>query len=88
MRTAAVVTSALSLLSVASARIYGIAAPSQVAAGSTVKLEILTQDFIQSIQDVAIAFGIQGASHPAPDSLGTYLSSRYLGPGQYRNTIE
>ena len=82
MRTAAVITSTLSFLSIANARIYGIAAPSVIGVGDTVKLEILTQDYIQSVQDVAAAFGISPASSAHDDTLGTLLGSRYLGPGK------
>ena len=82
MRTAALVTSALSLLSVASARIVGIAAPRTVAVDSNVQLIILTENYIQSIQDVAIAFGVQPAKHAVADELGLLLGSKYLGPGR------
>jgi hypothetical protein len=81
MRTATIVASALSVLATtASARIYGIAAPKTVAVGSTVKVEILAEDYIQSIEDVAIAFGLEHGTTPVPQSLGTLLSSKYLGP--------
>ena len=81
MYSAAIFTSALALLtSTTSARIVGIAAPKTVAVDSTVKLEIIGEDYIQSIQDVAIAFGIQHGTKPTPDSLGTLLNSKYLGP--------
>lgn len=54
MRTSPLISSALSLLATtASARIYGIAAPKNIAVDLTVQLEILTEDYIQSIQDVA-----------------------------------
>ena len=87
MRTSTITASALSLLAAsASARITGFYVPKTVAVGSTVKLEILGEDYIQSIQDVAIAFGIQHGKNPTPDSLGTLLDSKYLGPGEYRIT--
>lgn len=82
MRSTSILAPALAFISIANARIYGIAAPRTVAAGSTVKLEIIAEDYIQSIQDVAIAFGIQPASHAVPNTLGTLLSSKYLGPGK------
>jgi hypothetical protein len=83
MRSTAVVASALSLLAAsANARITGFYAPKTVAVDSTVKLLINGEDYIQSIQDVAIAFGIQHGKHPTPDSLGTLLGSKYLGPGK------
>lgn len=82
MRTASIIAPVLALTAFVNAKIYGIAAPRTVAVGSTVKLEIIAEDYIQSIQDVAIAFGIQPASHAVPDALGTLLSSKYLGPGR------
>lgn len=82
MRAAAVIISVFSLLSLSTARIYGIAAPSSVASGSTVKLEILAQDYIQSVEDVAISFGIQSISAAHDQTLGTLLRSKYLGPDE------
>ena len=83
MRTATILSSALSILAAtASARITGFYAPKVVAPGSTVQLEIRGENHIQSVQDVAIAFGIQHGQHPTPNSLGTLLSSKYLGPGK------
>lgn len=80
MRPTAVLASALSLLaSTASARIVGIAAPKTVAAGSTVVVDIIAENYIQSIQDVAIAFGIEHGN-AIPGSLGQLLTSKYLGP--------
>ena len=83
MHSAALLTAITLLASSTSARIVGIAAPRTVAVDSTVKLEIIGEDYIQSIQDVAIAFGIQHGTNPTPDSLGTLLSSKYLGPGKH-----
>ena len=56
--------------------------PKVVGVDSTVKLEIRGENYIQSIDDVAIAFGIQNGQNPTPDSLGTLLGSKYLGPGK------
>ena len=66
----------------ASARISGIAVPSTIAPGSNFRVTILTQDYIQSIQDVAIAFGLAPNAAIANSSLGTLLNSKYLGPGK------
>jgi len=80
MRTAAVLASALSVLSsTASGRIVGIAAPKTVAAGSTAVVDIMAENYIQSIQNVAIAFGIEHGT-AIPESLGQLLTSKYLGP--------
>jgi len=80
MRTSTLLASTLALLSGASARIYGIAAPKQIAPDTTVKLEILGENYIQTVQDVAISFGIQNSNTTYPETLGTLLSSKYLGP--------
>lgn len=80
MRTSTVAAPILALLSTASARIYSIAAPSTVAVDSTVKLEITAADYIQSIQDVAISFGLQPAASAHSETLGTLLDSKFLGP--------
>lgn len=68
------------LLKFASARIYGLAAPSQVAIGSQFQVKLLTQNYIQRVEDVSVAFGFAPEIHP--ESLGLYASSSYLGPGQ------
>ncbi|UKZ79431.1 hypothetical protein TrVFT333_007185 [Trichoderma virens FT-333] len=46
-----------SLLAVANARIVGIAVPETVAPGATIEATILTENYIQSVYDVAIVFG-------------------------------
>ena len=81
MRTSTTLVSALTLLATSTqARITGFYAPKTVAANSDVKLLIQGENYIQSIQDVAIAFGSQHGTNPTPDSLGTLLGSKYLGP--------
>lgn len=83
MRTAAILGSALALLTAtAQARITGFYAPKTIAPNSEIKLLVEGEDYIQSIQDVAIAFGLQHGTSPTPDSLGTLLGSQYLGPNQ------
>ncbi|KAK5682285.1 hypothetical protein LTS10_005411 [Elasticomyces elasticus] len=64
----------------ASARIAGIAAPSSIAAGSDFTIAIIPENYIQSVLDVSAAFGFTGTVFP--DSLGSYLTSVYLGPSQ------
>lgn len=71
-----------SLLSLVSARIVGFAVPATVAPDSDVKVQILTENYVQSITDVAISFGISPANTSYNGSLETYLSSKYLGPGK------
>ncbi|KAK3641387.1 hypothetical protein LTR56_006897 [Elasticomyces elasticus] len=64
----------------ASARIAGIAAPSSIVAGSDFTITIITENYIQSVLDVSAAFGFTGTVFP--DSLGSYLTSVYLGPSR------
>lgn len=73
----------------ASAIISGIAVPSTIARGSTVPVTVVTAGYIQSVQDVAIAFGLtslafQTAYRPYyNESVGsTLLGSEYLGPSK------
>ncbi|KAK4085539.1 uncharacterized protein Triagg1_529 [Trichoderma aggressivum f. europaeum] len=70
-----------SLLAVANARIVGISVPETIAPGSTVSATVLTENYIQSVYDVAIVFGYaNGAGWP--ESLGSVISSSYLGPDE------
>ena len=65
--------------------ITGIAVPSTIAWNSTIPVTIITADYIQSVQDVAIAFGLTPAeSHVlANESVGSILlNSLYLGPSE------
>ncbi|SPN99288.1 related to nitrate transporter CrnA [Cephalotrichum gorgonifer] len=64
----------------ANARIYGIAIPETIKAGDEITAIIASSNYIQSVYDVAIAFGISPAAAAYPDSLGTVLDSFYLGP--------
>ncbi|KAF4636093.1 hypothetical protein G7Y89_g1989 [Cudoniella acicularis] len=79
MHLATTTVALLSTLSLASARIYGLQAPNQVVPGQPFTVTLLTQNYIQSVYDVAAAFGIApGTGYP--QSLGQVLSSEYLGP--------
>lgn len=83
MRTAAVFATAASLLSLASARINGFAVPSTIKPDDDITIRITTEGYIQSVQEVAISFGISPANTSYPGSLGpTLLSSKFLGPGK------
>lgn len=74
---------AASLFALANARIYGIAFPETVKAGAEVTAIIETQNYIQSVQDIAIAFGITTEASAYPGTLGqNVLGSFYLGPGK------
>ncbi|KAM0796519.1 hypothetical protein BDR22DRAFT_893203 [Usnea florida] len=81
MRPQPFLAAALSLFTaLSSASINGIAVPSSIAPGSTFRVTITTVDFIQTVQDVAIAFGLAPNADIANTSLGTLLNSKYLGP--------
>lgn len=71
--------SLLSLITLSQARIIGISAPSTVAPGVPFTISVLTQNYIQTVYDVAIGFGISaGAGYPG--TLGNVLATEYLGP--------
>ena len=74
-------TTLLTLLpALASASISGIAVPATVAPGDSFRAIIQTQNFIQSVQDVAISFGLAPEADARPDALVNFLSNKYLGP--------
>jgi hypothetical protein len=76
----------LTTLSAASARIIGIEAPSTLAPNSTFNLTLLTENYIQSVADISVAWGY--ALAPGyPLSLGAFIQSSYLGPSK-SNTLE
>ncbi|KAL5119387.1 hypothetical protein ACEQ8H_002656 [Pleosporales sp. CAS-2024a] len=80
----------LTSLSLASARIIGISVPSTVAPNTTFSLTLLTENYIQSVADVAVAWGFQTPSERYPNgipyTLGSYTGSSYLGPNN-SNTL-
>jgi hypothetical protein len=82
MRTSILATTFLSTL--ASARITGLSAPSTLAPNSTFSFTLLTTNYVQSVSDVAVAWGFQlpTASNPTgfPYTLGSFANSSYLGP--------
>jgi hypothetical protein len=80
MRTSTL-TTALTTASLASARLIGISAPSSVAPNSTFQLTLLSEGYIQSVADVAVAWGFD-LLPGYPGSLGGYASSAYLGPSK------
>ncbi|KAJ0347649.1 hypothetical protein COL154_011129 [Colletotrichum chrysophilum] len=80
MQFRASIAAAASLFALANARIYGIAFPETVKAGDQVNAIIETENYIQSVQDVAIAFGIAPEASAYPGTLSTVIGSFYLGP--------
>jgi len=81
MRFQTSLAAAASLLTLASARIIGIAVPDTIKPGDGFNAIIETENYIQSVYDIAIAFGV-ASGNEAPGSLGTVLGSYYLGPEQ------
>ncbi|KAK5125394.1 hypothetical protein LTR85_000503 [Meristemomyces frigidus] len=73
-----VIIIALSLLSIACARIIGVAVPAEIAPGANFAITVITQNYIQSVVDISAAFGLTQTIYP--DSLGSYLASTYFGP--------
>jgi hypothetical protein len=86
MRFITILASAVPLISLASARIVGIAVPDTIKPGDGFNAIIETENYIQSVYDVAIAFGASpGAGYPG--TLGTVMDSFYLGPRKFRTLI-
>ncbi|KAG8407597.1 hypothetical protein J3458_020348 [Metarhizium acridum] len=72
---------AASLLALAHARITGISVPETIKPGDTINATIVSENYIQAVYDVAIAFGY-APGHGTPESLGLVAGSMYLGPGE------
>lgn len=65
------------------ARINGFSAPSTVVSGAPVDIKIHTENYIQAVEDVAIAFGIIGAEYAYPQTLGMPMGEKFLGPSKF-----
>ncbi|KAK1979885.1 hypothetical protein LZ30DRAFT_595924 [Colletotrichum cereale] len=82
MQFRASLAAAASLLALANARIVGIAVPETVRAGDDVDVVVETENYIQKVADIAIAFGMATNASAFPTTLGQNdLGSFYLGPG-------
>jgi hypothetical protein len=81
MRFQTSLAAAASLLTLSTARIVGIAVPETIKPGDGFNAIIETENYIQSVYDVAIAFGAAPGDGNV-DSLGTVMGSFYLGPGK------
>ncbi|KAF2089699.1 hypothetical protein K490DRAFT_21974, partial [Saccharata proteae CBS 121410] len=69
------------------ARIIGITVPAQVGAGDTFDAIIRTENYIQTVEDVSIVFGIAPSEYAYPGELGTeLLTQKTLGP-ELSNTV-
>ncbi|KAK7553672.1 hypothetical protein IWX49DRAFT_221460 [Phyllosticta citricarpa] len=80
MRFQTVLAAGASLLGLSSARLVGVKVPSVIAPGELISVNMTSENYIQSVQDISVAFGL------APDasygySLGSVVGSQYLGPG-------
>ncbi|KAF2186285.1 hypothetical protein K469DRAFT_540081, partial [Zopfia rhizophila CBS 207.26] len=62
-----------------SARIAGLAAPATLAPNSPYTLTVITENYIQRVYDVSVAWGYVAAPG-FPQSLGRDVGSSYLGP--------
>lgn len=81
--TTTLLTAAATLLaSTAQARIVGFYAPQNAAPNADVKIEIFTEGYPQTINDVAISFGLTPLESLFMGSLGTFVSTKALGPGK------
>jgi hypothetical protein len=72
-------TTALTSCTLASSRLIGIAAPSTLSPNSTFTLTLLSEGYIQSVADIAVAWGFSLAPG-FPSTLGSFTGSAYLGP--------
>jgi Nis1 family len=82
MLSSTILAALASVVSLTSARIVGISVPETIKPGDGFNLYIQTENYIQSVYDVAIAVGVApGAGNP--QSLGTVMDSFYLGPGTF-----
>ena len=79
-------TTTLATASLATARIIGIQIPSTLSPNASFPLTLLTEGYIQSVADVAVAWGFSAAPG-YPYSLGPFTESAYLGPDK-SNTRE
>jgi hypothetical protein len=67
----------LTTLSLTSARLIGISAPSTLAPNSTFTLTLLSEGYIQTVADIAVAWGFN-LLPGYPGSLGGYADSAYV----------
>lgn len=74
---------AAALAATAQARISGISVPETIKPGDTVDLKIISENYIQRVDDVAIAYG-WATANAYPGTLTNLLDSFYLGPGASR----
>lgn len=82
MRLFTLVAPALTFLTSTSARITGFSAPATVVPGAPISILIRAENYIQPVQDIAIAFGITPAAEHHPRSLGGFMGEQSIGIGK------
>jgi hypothetical protein len=86
MRFSTILAATTSLAALSAARIVGVAVPATIRAGDGFNAVIITENFIQSVADVAVGFGVApGAGYGG--ALGSVLGTFYLGPGSLCNSF-
>jgi hypothetical protein len=70
------------LIALTTARITGFSAPSTVAPGAPIEIRLQGRGYIQSVQNVAAAFGIASLDSYYPGTLGTLIGEQFLGPSK------
>jgi hypothetical protein len=81
MHSLALLASATSLLTLTSARITGFSAPATVVPGAPIQIYLRAENYVQRVQDVAVAFGIAPTEQRYRGTLGTLMGEKFLGPG-------
>lgn len=83
MRLPTLLTTIASFLTATTtARITGFSAPSTIVPGAPIQIHLRAENYIQRVQDVAVAFGITPTEQKHPRSLGTFVGEKFLGPGK------
>ncbi|RMZ68448.1 secreted nis1 [Pyrenophora seminiperda CCB06] len=79
MRFTSTTASLLATLPLATSRLIGISAPATISPSTTYNLTLLSENYIQSISDVAFSLGYS-TSPSYPGVLGYNVVSHFLGP--------
>jgi hypothetical protein len=78
--------STLAIFSVTTARIVGVSTPSTLTPNSTFPITLIAENYIQSVSEIAVAWGFAGPSSASAYTLGRFTNSSYLGP-EKSNTL-
>lgn len=78
------IASALATASLATARIVGLSTPATLTPNTTFPITLLSENYIQSVSEIAVAWGFQVPTNANPQgypyTLGSFTGSSYLGP--------